>query len=61
MSVYEKDKLINVNNIKSHALAILVDNQAGALARVVGMFSAHRILSSTGLTLASLNQNLKLS
>ena len=40
MSVYEKDKLINVNNIKSHALAILVDNQAGALARVVGMFSA---------------------
>ena len=40
MSVYEKDKLININNIKSHALAILVDNQAGALARVVGMFSA---------------------
>ena len=40
MSVYEKDKIININNIKSHALAILVDNQAGALARVVGMFSA---------------------
>ena len=39
MSVYEKD-IKEKNNIKSHALAILVDNQSGALARVVSMFSA---------------------
>ena len=40
MSVYEKDKMHNHNEIKSHALAILVENKSGALARVVGMFSA---------------------
>ena len=40
MSVYEKDKIHNYNEIKSHALAILVENKSGALARVVGMFSA---------------------
>ena len=40
MSVYEKDKIHNHNEIKSHALAILVENKSGALARVVGMFSA---------------------
>ena len=39
MSVYEKEAN-EKSNIKSHALAILVDNKAGALARVVGMFSA---------------------
>jgi len=39
MSVYEKG-IDEKSNIKSHALAILVDNKSGALARVVGMFSA---------------------
>ncbi len=40
MSVYEKENFSNKNTIQSHALAVLVDNQAGALARVVSMFSA---------------------
>ncbi len=40
MSVYEKEDKTYVNLAKSHALSILVDNQAGALAKVVGMFSA---------------------
>ena len=39
MSVYEKNN-IDSSQIKSHALAILVENQVGALARVVSMFSA---------------------
>ena len=39
MSVYEKNNL-DFTQIKSHALAILVENQVGALARVVSMFSA---------------------
>ena len=40
MSVYEKEEKTYLNLTKSHALSILVDNQAGALAKVVGMFSA---------------------
>ena len=60
MSVYEKDKLINVNNIKSHALAILVDNQAGALARVVGMFSA-RGYNIDSLTVAKVTTDENIS
>jgi acetolactate synthase-1/3 small subunit len=60
MSVYEKDKPINVNNIKSHALAILVDNQAGALARVVGMFSA-RGYNIDSLTVAKVTTDENIS
>ena len=60
MSVYEKDKLLNVNNIKSHALAILVDNQAGALARVVGMFSA-RGYNIDSLTVAKVTTDENIS
>ena len=60
MSVYEKEKLINVNNIKSHALAILVDNQAGSLARVVGMFSA-RGYNIDSLTVAKVTTNESIS
>ena len=60
MSVYEKEKLININNIKSHALAILVDNQAGSLARVVGMFSA-RGYNIDSLTVAKVTTNESIS
>ena len=60
MSVYEKEKLININNIKSHALAILVDNQAGALARVVGMFSA-RGYNIDSLTVAKVTTDENIS
>ena len=60
MGVYEKEKLININNIKSHALAILVDNQAGALARVVGMFSA-RGYNIDSLTVAKVTTNESIS
>ena len=45
MSVYEKSN-IDSTQIKSHALAILVENQVGALARVVSMFSAENILTT---------------
>ena len=37
--IYEKDNNKN-NNIKIYALSVLVDNEVGALARVVSMFSA---------------------
>ena len=37
--IYEKDSNKTDNN-RAHSLSILVDNEAGALARVVGMFSA---------------------
>ena len=37
--IYEKDNN-KMDNIRSHSLSILVSNEAGALARVVGMFSA---------------------
>ena len=60
MGVYEKEKLININNIKSHALAILVDNQAGSLARVVGMFSA-RGYNIDSLTVAKVTTNESIS
>ena len=40
MSVYEKDNDPSKNFIQSHALSLLVENQPGALARVVSMFSA---------------------
>ena len=60
MSVYEKDQLVNINNIKSHALAILVENQAGALARVVGMFSA-RGYNIDSLTVAKVTTDENIS
>ena len=40
MSVYEKEKTLKGNQSQSHALSVLVENQVGALARVVSMFSA---------------------
>ena len=40
MSVYEKKDASIKDLIKSHALSVLVENQPGALARVVSMFSA---------------------
>ncbi len=40
MSVYEKKNASIKDLIKSHALSVLVENQPGALARVVSMFSA---------------------
>ena len=59
MSVYEKDNL-NGNNVKSHALSILVDNQAGALARVVSMFSA-RGYNIDSLTVAKVGSDDNIS
>jgi len=59
MSVYEKDN-VDVNNVKSHALSILLDNQAGALARVVSMFSA-RGYNIDSLTVAKVGSDENIS
>ena len=59
MSVYEKNNFEN-DFVKSHALAILVDNQVGALARVVSMFSA-RGYNIDSLTVAKVASNENIS
>ena len=59
MSVYEKNNFQN-DHVKSHALAILVDNQVGALARVVSMFSA-RGYNIDSLTVAKVASNENIS
>ena len=59
MSVYEKSN-IDSTQIKSHALAILVENQVGALARVVSMFSA-RGYNIDSLTVAKVASNENIS
>ncbi len=59
MSVYEKNNFDN-DYVKSHALAILVDNQVGALARVVSMFSA-RGYNIDSLTVAKVAANENIS
>ena len=59
MSVYEKNNFEN-DYVKSHALAILVDNQVGALARVVSMFSA-RGYNIDSLTVAKVASNENIS
>ena len=59
MSVYEKGN-IDSTQIKSHALAILVENQVGALARVVSMFSA-RGYNIDSLTVAKVTEEENIS
>ena len=59
MSVYEKNNFEN-DYVRSHALAILVDNQVGALARVVSMFSA-RGYNIDSLTVAKVASNENIS
>ena len=59
MSVYEKSNL-DSTQIKSHALAILVENQVGALARVVSMFSA-RGYNIDSLTVAKVTEDENIS
>ena len=59
MSVYEKSN-IDTTQIKSHALAILVENQVGALARVVSMFSA-RGYNIDSLTVAKVTEDESIS
>ena len=59
MSVYEK-KNTDYTQIKSHALAILVENQVGALARVVSMFSA-RGYNIDSLTVAKVTEDENIS
>ena len=59
MSVYEKNN-IDSTQIKSHALAILVENQVGALARVVSMFSA-RGYNIDSLTVAEVDAEKHIS
>ena len=59
MSVYEKSN-IDSTQIKSHALAILVENQVGALARVVSMFSA-RGYNIDSLTVAEVDAEKHIS
>ena len=59
MSVYEKSN-IDSTQIKSHALAILVENQVGALARVVSMFSA-RGYNIDSLTVAKVTEDENIS
>ena len=59
MSVYEKSD-IGSEQIKSHALAILVENQVGALARVVSMFSA-RGYNIDSLTVAKVTEDENIS
>ena len=57
--IYEKDNNKN-NNIKIYALSVLVDNEAGALARVVSMFSARGFNIDT-LTVAQVETDENLS
>ena len=59
MSVYEKSN-IDYAQVKSHALAILVENQVGALARVVSMFSA-RGYNIDSLTVAKVTEDENIS
>ena len=59
ISVYEKNN-IDSTQIKSHALAILVENQVGALARVVSMFSA-RGYNIDSLTVAKVTEDENIS
>ena len=59
MSVYEKNNT-DSTQIKSHALAILVENQVGALARVVSMFSA-RGYNIDSLTVAKVTEDENIS
>ena len=59
MSVYEKSN-VDSAQIKSHALAILVENQVGALARVVSMFSA-RGYNIDSLTVAKVTEDENIS
>ncbi len=59
MSVYEKNN-IDSSQVKSHALAILVENQVGALARVVSMFSA-RGYNIDSLTVAKVTEDENIS
>ena len=59
MSVYEKNNIDNTQ-VKSHALAILVENQVGALARVVSMFSA-RGYNIDSLTVAKVTEDETIS
>ncbi|MAJ23994.1 MAG: acetolactate synthase small subunit [Rickettsiales bacterium] len=59
MSVYNKN-IKNNTDIKSHALSILVENQVGALARVVSMFSA-RGYNIDSLTVAKVTSNENIS
>ena len=59
MSVYEKSN-VDYTQIKSHALAILVENQVGALARVVSMFSA-RGYNIDSLTVAKVTEDENIS
>ena len=59
MSVYEKNN-IDFSQVKSHALAILVENQVGALARVVSMFSA-RGYNIDSLTVAKVTEDENIS
>ena len=59
MSVYEKNNM-DSTQIKSHALAILVENQVGALARVVSMFSA-RGYNIDSLTVAKVTEDENIS
>ena len=57
--IYEKDSN-KVDNVRTHSLSILVDNEAGALARVVGMFSA-RGYNIDSLTVAQVETDENLS
>ena len=57
--IYEKDNNKN-NNIKIYALSVLVDNEVGALARVVSMFSARGFNIDT-LTVAQVETDENLS
>ena len=57
--IYEKDSN-KIDDIRAHSLSILVDNEAGALARVVGMFSA-RGYNIDSLTVAQVETDENLS
>ena len=51
---------IGKSNIESHTLSVLVDNEPGVLARVVGLFSA-RSFNIESLTVAEVEAQQKLS
>jgi acetolactate synthase I/III small subunit len=52
--------VVNDNNVRAHTIAVVVDNEAGVLARVIGLFSV-RGYNIESLTVAEVDADERLS
>jgi acetolactate synthase I/III small subunit len=52
--------VVNDNNVRAHTIAVVVDNEAGVLARVIGLFSG-RGYNIESLTVAEVDADERLS